>query len=107
VNRAGAGELRAASNTAVPWPPQRVQDVYPPSTPEPELRTTPENEPAQQSQSARLADLLARADQAVQRIAVQNAERQAGSQYAARRELEAHPGAGQQPEARDELELEL
>jgi hypothetical protein len=81
--------------------------MYPPSTPEPELRTTPESEPAQRNQGARLAELLARADQAAQRIAVQEAERQAGSQYAARMELEAQAGAGQEPEAREELELEL
>jgi hypothetical protein len=107
VDCAGAGEPRAASNIAAPWPPQRVPDMHPPSTPKPELRTTPENEPAQQNQSARLAELLARADQAAQRIAVQKAERQAGSQYAARMELEAQAGAGQEPEAREELELEL
>ena len=107
VNCAGAGEPRAASNIAAPWSPQRVPDMHPPSTPKPELRTTPENEPAQQNQSARLAELLARADQAAQRIAVQKAERQAGSQYAARMELEAQAGAGQEPEAREELELEL
>jgi hypothetical protein len=107
VDCAGAGEPRAASNIAAPRPPQRVPDMHPPSTPKPELRTTPENEPAQQNQSARLAELLARADQAAQRIAVQKAERQAGSQYAARMELEAQAGAGQEPEAREELELEL
>jgi hypothetical protein len=107
VDCAGAGEPRAASSIAAPWSPQRVPDMHPPSTPKPELRTTPENEPAQQNQSARLAELLARADQAAQRIAVQKAERQAGSQYAARMELEAQAGAGQEPEAREALELEL
>lgn len=80
--------------------------MYPPSTPTPELRTTLESEPARQNQGARLAELLARADQAAQRIAVQEAERQVGSQYAARMELQAQAGAGPQPEARDELELE-
>jgi conjugative relaxase-like TrwC/TraI family protein len=106
VNCAGAGEPQAASNTAAPWSPQRVPDMYPTSSPKPELRTTRESEPAQQNQGARLAELLARADQAAQRIAVQKAERQAGSQYAARMELEAQAGAGEEPEARDELELE-
>jgi hypothetical protein len=45
----------------------------------------------------------------VQRIAAQQAERQASSQYAARIELEAqtHAAAGHQAEARDEAELEL
>ena len=107
VNCAGAGEPPAASNIAAPRSPQRVPDMHPPSTPKPELRTTPENEPAQQNQSARLAELLARAGQAALRIAVQKAERQAGSQYAARMELEAQAGTGQQPEALEELELEL
>ena len=107
VNCAGAGEPRAARNTAAPRSPQRVPDMRPPSTPKPVLRTTLEREPAQQSQGARLAELLARADQAAQRIAVQEAERQAGSQHAARMELEAQAGAGQEPEAREEFELEL
>ena len=107
VNCACVGEPQVASNTAAPWSPQRVPDVYPPSIPKPELRTTLENESGQQNQGARLAELLARADQAAQRIAVQKAERQAGSQYAVRMELEAQAGAGQEPEARDELELEL
>jgi hypothetical protein len=45
----------------------------------------------------------------VQRIAAQQAERQASSEYAARMELEAQTQAeaGQQAEARDEVELEL
>jgi TrwC relaxase/AAA domain len=107
TNRAGAGEPRAASNTAAPWSPQRVPDMHPPSTPKPELRTTLENEPAQQNQGARLAELLAQAGQAAHRIAIQKAERQAGSHYAARIALEAQAGTGQQPQAREELELEL
>ena len=53
-------------------------------------------------------ELLARADQAAQRIAAQQAERQASSQYAARMELEApKPRPGSEAEAREELELEL
>jgi hypothetical protein len=74
-----------------------------------ELRTSPENESAQENRAARLDELLARADQAAQRIAAQQAGRHASSEYAARMELEAQTQAeaGQQAEARDEVELEL
>ena len=59
--------------------------------------------------ATRLDELLARADQAVRRIAAQQAERRASREYAARMELEAQIQAepGQQAEARDEVELEL
>ncbi len=59
--------------------------------------------------AARLDALLARADQAAQRIVAQQAEQQASSDYAARMELEAQTQgeAGQQAEARDDIELEL
>jgi hypothetical protein len=78
-----------------------------PSAPEPEPRTSPENQPERDDRAARLDELLARADQAAQRIASQQAERHASSQYAARIELEAQTQAGRQAEARDEFELEL
>jgi hypothetical protein len=55
--------------------------------------------------TSRLAELLARADQAAHRRT--KSRRQAGSQYAAWMELQVQAGAGQQAEARDELELEL
>ena len=75
----------------------------------PELRMSPENEPEQDNRAARLDELLARADQAAWRIAVEQGERQASSDYAARIELEAQTQAeaGHQVEARDEVELEL
>ena len=77
--------------------------------PELEPRTSPGNEPAQNELAARLDELHARADQAAQRIAAQQAECQASSDYIARIELEAQTqaGAGQQAQSRDELELEL
>ena len=83
--------------------------MYPPSASESELRTNQENEPAHENRAVRLDKLLARADQAAQRIAAQKAERQASSQYAARMELEAQTQAeaGEQAEARDDVELEL
>ena len=109
VNCADASEHQAASDAGEPWPPQRIPDIDPPSAPRPEPQTSPENEPAQDDRAARLDELLARADQAAQRIAAQQAERQASSEYAARMELEAQTQAeaGQQAEARDEVELEL
>jgi hypothetical protein len=81
--------------------------MNPPSTPKPEPRTSPENEPEQVDRTARRDELLARAGQAAQRIAAHEAERHADSEYAARMELEAGPEAGPQAEVRDELELEL
>ena len=109
VNCADASEHQAASDTGEPRPPQRVPDMNPPSASRSEPRTSPENEPEQDDRAARLDELLARADQAAQRIAAQQAERQASSEYAARMELEAQTQAeaGQQAEARDEAELEL
>jgi hypothetical protein len=109
VNYADTSEHQAVSNTGDPWPPQRVPDTNPPSAPKPEPRTSPENEPEQNDRAARLDELLGRADQAAQRIAAQQAERQASSEYATRMELEAQTQAeaGQQAQARDEVELEL
>jgi hypothetical protein len=98
-------ELQAVSYTGEPRPSQRVPDMNPPSTPTPRLRTSRENEPEQDDRTARLDKLLTRADQAAQRIAAQQAERHASSEYAARIELQTQ--AGQQAEARDDLELEL
>jgi hypothetical protein len=109
VNCADPSEHQAASKTGEPRPSERVPDMNPPSASRSEPRTSPESEPEQDDRAARLDELLARADQAAQRIAAQQAERQASSQYAARMELEAQTQAeaGQQAEARDEVELEL
>jgi multidrug resistance efflux pump len=83
--------------------------MNPPSGSRSELRTSSENEPAQDNRAARLGELLARADQAAQRIAAQQAERHASSDYAARIELEAQTQAeaGHQAQAQVEAELEL
>jgi hypothetical protein len=109
VNCADVSKYQAASNTSDPRPPQRVPDMNSPSAPQPEPRTSPENEPEQDDRAARLGGLLARADQAAQRIAVQRAERHASSDYAARMELEAQTQGEpeNQARARDEAELEL
>ena len=109
ANCADASEQQAASYTGDPWPPQRVPGLKPPSASGPEPRTSPENEPAQANRAARLDELQAWADQAAQRIATQQAERQASSDYTARmeREVQTQAEAGQRVEARKELELEL
>ena len=109
VNGADVSEHQAASNTGEPRPSQRIPGMNPPSVPKPEPRTSTKNEPGQENRTARLDELLARADQAAQRIAAQQAERHASSEYATRMELEAQTQAeaGQPAEARDEIELEL
>ena len=118
AERAIARQRQAATDVGEPWPPQRIAEPNPSSASEPNAgptpKASPEDEPApakpgQGNRTARLDQLLARADQAVQRIAAQHAERQASSEYAARMELEAQTQAeaGQQAETRDEAELEL
>jgi hypothetical protein len=109
VNRADASGHPAVRNTMGPRPSHRVPDMNPPSVPKPEPQTSLESEPEQDDRAARLDELLTQADQAAQRIAAQQAERHASSDYAARMELEAHiqAEADQQAQARDELELEL
>ncbi len=100
VERSLARQHQAAIDAGQPWPPQRTPEPEPSSTPSPDL--VPDD------RAARLDDLLTRADQAAQRVAARQAERQAGSEYAARieREAQAEPEAGQQAEARDGAEIE-
>jgi hypothetical protein len=109
VNGADTSEHQAASDTADPRPSQRLPDMNPSSASRPEPRTSPETEPAHANRGTRLDELLARAAKAAQRIAAQQAERQASSDYAAWMELEAQAQAEarQQPETRDEVELGL
>jgi hypothetical protein len=108
VNCSDVSEHQGASGTRNSRPSQRVPDMSSPSVSRLEPQTSLENEPAEQNRAVRLDELLARAGQAARRIAAQQAERQASSQYAVRMELEAQTQAeaGQQPEARDEFELE-
>jgi len=69
----------------------------------------PQREPG--DRPARLDALQARADQAVHRIAVGNATREARAQYTTRREREARaqaePAAQRQAEPSDGIEIEL
>jgi hypothetical protein len=83
--------------------------MNPRSAPRPEPRTSPESQPERDGRAARLDDLLARAEQAAQRIAAQQAERQASGDYAVRIELEAQSQAeaGQQSETGADVELEM
>ena len=110
AERAIARQHPAAIAAGQPWPPQ--------GTPEPDLGSAPKASPKDQSvpaqptqddRTARLDELLARADQAAQRIAAQQAERQASGEYAARleREAQAQPEADKQAEAREGAEIEM
>jgi hypothetical protein len=110
VERAIARQHQAATDAGEPWPPQRIPEPDSESAPE----TSPEDQPApirtrQDDRAARLEQLLARADEAAQRLAVQSAERQASSEYAARikRQAQSEPEAGYQAEARKGIEIEM
>ena len=109
AERAIACQHQAAIDAGNLWPPQRTLEPDRPSVPSPDPEAGPEDEPVQDDRAARLDELLARADQAAQRVAIQEAGRQASSQYAARieREAQAEPEAQQQAEARDGAEIEL
>jgi AAA domain len=108
VNCVDASEYRAASDAAGPWPSQRTLEIDPPAIPSPAPEVSSASERTQDDRAARLFELLARADQAAQLIAAQQAERRASSEYAVRMELEAQTQAeaGRQADARDDVELE-
>ena len=114
VEHAIARQHQAAIDAAEPWPPRRTPEPNPPSAPEPDPETSPKDEPmpdqpVRDDRAARLDKLLARVDQAAQRVAAQQAERQASSEYAARieREAQTEPQAQQQAEVPHEAEIEL
>jgi len=109
VSLADTSVYQAASDAGESRSPQRLPDMDPSSATRPEPRTSREYEPARENRAARLDELLGRATRAAQRIAAQQTDRQVSSEYTARMELEAqaHAEARQQPEAQDELELEL
>jgi AAA domain len=132
-------EHQAAIAAGQPWPPQRTaqaetahaeaaaviarrqRDGYVPEpNPDPEAPASepavantaalaPQHEPGHRS--ARLDALQARADEAVHRIAADNAAREARAQYTARLEREAHaqadPAAERHAETLDGIEIEL
>jgi hypothetical protein len=118
AERAIARQHQVAIDAGEPWPPQRTPEPNPSSAPEPDAGPTskanPEVEPApakpeQDDRSARLDELLERTGQAARRLAAQQAERQASSEYAARteREARAQPEARRQAEAQDQAEIEM
>ena len=132
-------EHQAAIVAGQPWPPQRTTQAktthaeaaaviarpqrggyLPEPNADPEAPTSepaaantaalaPQHEPG--DQPIRLDALQARADQAVHRIAADNATREARAQYTARLEREAHvqaePAAQRQAETSDGIEIEL
>jgi hypothetical protein len=109
VNGADASEHQAASDPKESRASQRIPHLNPPPAPKSEPRTSPEDEPEQNDRATRLVELLARANQAAQRIEARQAERRASSQYVAWMELEAQTQteAGQHAQTRNEVELEL
>ena len=118
VERVIARRHQAAFDAGQPWPPQRAPEWNQPSVlgpdPGPAPKLSPEGEPASaqpgnDDRAARLDELLARADQAAQRITAQQTERQASSDYAIRieREAQAQPEAERQAEAREGAEIEM
>jgi TrwC relaxase/AAA domain len=126
VDRAIEREHQAALVAGKPWPPEHKPQPEPASEAEPAAsppRTAePENwsEPPVSSPgaasdyepdgpAARLDKLLAQASQAGQRVAAENAGRQARAEYAVRVELELRPEPelALQAESRDEAEIEL
>ena len=126
VDRAIEREHQAALVAGKPWPPEHMPQPEPASEAEPAAsppRTAePENwsEPPVSSPgaasdyepdgpAARLDKLLAQAGQAAQRVAAENAGRQARAEYAVRVELELRPEPelALQAESPDEAEIEL
>jgi len=135
MDRAIEREHQAAIAAGQSWPPQRSaqaettraeetavnarphHDGYRPEpNSDPEALTcaaantealAPQHEPG--GRPGRLDALQARADEAVHRIAVGNAARQARAQYTARleRQAQAEPAAGCQAEAPDGIEIEM
>jgi conjugative relaxase-like TrwC/TraI family protein len=108
VERAIARQHQPATDAGKPWSPQHAPD----SEPAPKTNSEAQPEPAQPGQDdrpARLDQLLARADEAAQRLAVQRPERQAGSEYAARieRQAQTEPEARHQAEGQAGIEIEM
>ena len=133
MDRAISRERQAAMAAGKPWPPEKTAQaenrrpetgaVAEPLQRDRDLRVPDHDLPASgpgpaepgtealapqhkhDARPARLDALQARADEAAQRIAADNAERQARAQYTARIEREAH--AEPQAETPDEAEIEM
>ncbi len=113
VDRALARQQQAAADVGRPWPPVRHPAAE--RSPQPgnsmsEQREILKPKPDRYGErTARLDELQARVGDAAARVEAQRAELDASSEYTARmeREVQAAPEADWQPEAPDEIEIEL
>jgi hypothetical protein len=112
VGRVIQREHQAAIVAGTPWPPERMP--RPERVPEPESSPGSDPEADGQRSSAddragRLNLLLGQADEAAERFAVENADREAKAEYAARLEREAYEESERtlQVEASYEADIEL
>ena len=113
VDRALARQQQAAADVGRPWPPVRHPAAE--RSPQPgnsmsEQREILKPKPDRYGErTARLDELRARVGDAAARVEAQRAELDASSEYTARmeREVQAAPEADWQPEAPDEIEIEL
>ena len=110
VECAIARQRQATIDAGKPWPPPRS----PEPDPVPTQKRSPEDQsvPAQLAQddrTARLEELLARANHAAQRLAAQQAGREGDDEYATRleREAQVHREAEQQAQACGGAEIEM
>jgi hypothetical protein len=106
AERALGRQHLAAVTAGEPWPPQHAREP----SPDPQASLGEElisAHPALVEIAARLDELLARVDQAAQRVAAQEAGRQPSSDYAVRVEREAQAESEQQAETRSGAEIEL
>jgi hypothetical protein len=106
AERAIARQHQAAVAVGEPWPPQHPAEPSPPSVPSFDDEAFLA-QPAADDRAARLDELLVRVDQAAQRVAAQEAGRQASSGYVARIEREAQAEPEQQAKTQAEAEIEL
>ena len=115
LERALEREHQAALDAGEPWPPKPGPGAAAPERePDPDAvpapRPSPEPGTGHDGQAARLDDLQARAGQAAERLAAENAGREARAEYAVRIEQEAQLAglsAGPQAEAEEDAEIEL
>jgi hypothetical protein len=99
ADRALEREHQATIAADAPWPPQPERAPQPSPTVDPQL----------DGQAARLDELLGQAAEATERLAADNANREARTEYAARieREAQAVPEHTLQAQPQDQAEIEL
>ena len=103
TERALERQHQAATVAGNPWSPPRTPQS------EQELRAIPASEVKPGNQAARLDQLLGQAVDAIKRLAAEDAEKEAGTQYAFRMEREAmtEPEPALQARAQEQAEAEL